>query len=278
MLYILLPVHNRRHLTRRFLLCLQQQTWHDYRLLLIDDGSTDGTAAMAHELLPELTLVQGDGTLWWAGSLQRGIDWLKQAPMAEDDLLLLINDDVQFAADFLQVGVKLMRGRRGHLLLARERDPAGGPCRETGVHFDRRRLEFSPASAERPVNCLSTRGLFVHWGDVLRIGDFYPRLLPHYLSDYEYTLRAATRGLQLHTCDELYLLADHDSTGLHQFRQQNRRDFLRAYFSRRSAANPLYWSAFILLVSPWRHLPRHLARLWLSALRRILLVLWRGHA
>ena len=45
-IYILLPVHNRREVTRGFVECLAAQTFSDYHLVLIDDGSTDGTAEM----------------------------------------------------------------------------------------------------------------------------------------------------------------------------------------------------------------------------------------
>ena len=45
-LYILLPVHNRCDITREFIDCLKAQTFQDYHLVLIDDGSTDGTEQM----------------------------------------------------------------------------------------------------------------------------------------------------------------------------------------------------------------------------------------
>ena len=76
-LYILLPVHNRRETTRRFLECLRAQTFQDYHLLLIDDGSTDGTAEMAREFISTLTVLGGSGDWWWAGSLPLREDlWL----------------------------------------------------------------------------------------------------------------------------------------------------------------------------------------------------------
>ena len=40
-LYILLPVHNRREITRDFIDYLEAQTWQNYHLVLIDDESTD---------------------------------------------------------------------------------------------------------------------------------------------------------------------------------------------------------------------------------------------
>ncbi|MEO8935379.1 MAG: glycosyltransferase, partial [Burkholderiaceae bacterium] len=69
-IYILLPVHSRRALTERFIRCLQAQTYTDFHVVLIDDGSTDGTAEMVAALLPgRLTILTGTGDWWWGGSL-----------------------------------------------------------------------------------------------------------------------------------------------------------------------------------------------------------------
>src|SRR5262245_50993659 len=95
-LYILLPVHNRRETTRRFLACLRAQNFQNYHLLLIDDGSTDGTAEMAREVFPTLMVLRGNGDWWWAGSLQQGIEWLRQREATAEDVVLMINDDVTF--------------------------------------------------------------------------------------------------------------------------------------------------------------------------------------
>ena len=45
--YILLPVHNRRAITVRMAEALRGQTRQDFQLVLVDDGSTDGTADAA---------------------------------------------------------------------------------------------------------------------------------------------------------------------------------------------------------------------------------------
>jgi len=69
-MYILLPVHNRRKLTQAFLECLSLQSFIDYHLVVIDDGSRDGTDDMVRQLMPNATILTGNGDLWWAGSLQ----------------------------------------------------------------------------------------------------------------------------------------------------------------------------------------------------------------
>jgi len=77
-IYILLPVHNRLEITQRFITCLKAQTYQKYHLILIDDGSSDGTAEMVQENISSLTVVRGKGSWWWAGALQQGYRWLRE--------------------------------------------------------------------------------------------------------------------------------------------------------------------------------------------------------
>ena len=92
-LYVLLPVHNRITITDGFIACLLSQTFKNYHLILIDDGSNDGTSEMVRSKVPNLTIIRGQGDWWWAGSLQQGLNCLKSQQLSNDDLVLFINDD-----------------------------------------------------------------------------------------------------------------------------------------------------------------------------------------
>src|SRR5206468_3871146 len=94
--YVLLPVHNRRDTTERFLKCLAKQGYPHIHLILLDDGSTDDTSGMAKEYFPKLTLLMGKGHWWWAGSLQQGHKWLQKNARDASDIALIINDDTTF--------------------------------------------------------------------------------------------------------------------------------------------------------------------------------------
>lgn len=265
-LYILLPVHNRRETTRRFLACLKAQTYRNYHLLLIDDGSTDGTAEMARELIPTLTVLSGRGDWWWAGSLQQGIEWLRRRSASAEDLVLMINDDVTFAPQFLERAVALLQTMPRTLLLAQAVSAQTGLPLVSGVEADLKHWRFQPSQSAEKINCLTTNGLFLRWGDLQQIGGFHPRLLPHYNADYEFTLRAHQKDFHLHVSPELRLVWDEKTTGFHRFDRMPFITFLRQYFSKKSLGNPLYHSAFVLLVSPRPWIPVHLARIWWGAL------------
>ncbi len=264
-IYILLPVHNRREITRKFIECLISQTISDFRLVLIDDGSADGTSDMVREYISSAILLSGSGTWWWAGSLQRGINWLKTQEIGNDALVLFINDDVQFATDYLERAIRIMADKKGVLMLSSYMHPESGEISESGVTADLKKLTFTEASSSEQINCLSTRGLFVHWGDAQLIGDFHPSMLPHYLSDYEYTMRAYRKGLKLKTSADLYILENPETTGYHVIEDRYFRDFVKKYFSIKSVSNPFYWSSFVILTCSPLWLIVNLVKIWARA-------------
>ena len=60
--FVLVPVHNRREITRKFIACLTKQTYSPLQIIVIDDGSSDGTADMVRQDAPNAHVIRGDGT------------------------------------------------------------------------------------------------------------------------------------------------------------------------------------------------------------------------
>jgi len=259
--HVLAPVHNRRAVTERFIGHLLAQTYRDWHLVLIDDGSDDGTADMARAALPQsqLTILRGRGDWWWAGSLQQGYLWIARTGVAADDLVLMINDDTEFGPEFLSKGVAAMRPKA--LLLAQSCDSNGQSC-EAGVFWDWKRLICTGVGEGEPINCFSTRGLFLHAGDFLKIGGFFPKMLPHYLSDYEFTIRAHRKGYALISSRELSLRYFEALTGIRSTRGLSVWQSLKTNLSIKSTANPIYWTSFVLLACPARYVLPNLVRVW----------------
>ena len=264
--HILAPVHNRRSITEGFVGCLKAQTYGNFGLILIDDGGTDGTADLVRSYLPATTVLRGDGSLWWAGSLQRALDFLKGGVARHGDIALIMNDDTRFEPDFIEKGVTALLGSKDSLLLAQLYDAADGRLLETGVTVNWKELQFRPANKPDEVNCLSTRGLFLRFEDMLKIGGFWPTLLPHYASDYEYTLRARRKGFRFLTSPEVKLWGYEDeyTTGIRSMNGMSIGQFLGAIFTKRALHNPFYWTTFVLLSCPWRYVPVNLLRVWRS--------------
>jgi len=98
---IVAPVHNRRELTLQCLKSLSRidRTGLDVHVIIVDDGSTDGTGDAIRKEFPEVEIIEGDGNLWYTAGTNLGIETaLKNNP----DYVLCINDDSIFDAQFLQ--------------------------------------------------------------------------------------------------------------------------------------------------------------------------------
>jgi GT2 family glycosyltransferase len=180
-----------------------------YDVYLVDDASTDGTAALVRDKYPEVHLIHGTGSLFWAGGMR--LAW--QTALKEDktyDGFLLINDDVEFEDSFWKdmtfTHQYCLRqyGQEG-LYVSSLRD------KETGQHtygghilkkriFKHQTLPVLPA-ADRPVPCQLSNAniLYVPAKVIKRIGTLDERFT-HSLADFDYTLSAGEQNIPLLLC------------------------------------------------------------------------------
>jgi GT2 family glycosyltransferase len=98
---IVIPVYNRRETTLQGLRSLSRidRTGLSVHVIIVDDGSTDGTSEAIRERFPEVEIVHGDGTLHYAAGTNRG---LERALEKNPDYILAANDDAIFDAQFLR--------------------------------------------------------------------------------------------------------------------------------------------------------------------------------
>jgi len=268
-IYILLPVHNRREVTRDFIDCLKAQTWQNYHLVLIDDGSTDGTEQLVRERVENLTVIRGNGNWWWAGCLQQGFNFLKKKGLSYGDYVLIANDDVVFGKEFLAKGISILDKNKQTILLAQSREGDNSPLHQERIHADLKTFSFSLASSFEDINCLATRCLFLKWADFVDIGGFHPIILPHYLSDYEFTIRAYKKGYRLLTTPELILFFKQIHNIPPPIDYSSFFRFWRSLFSIKQVYNPIYQISFIFLACPVRWIPRNLLKVIYITLRII---------
>lgn len=251
MIYILLPIYNRKTITLKFVDCLLKQTYTNFKLILIDDGN-DGTDNEVLKRLPETIVIKGNGNLWWAGALQKGYEWLANADLNDQDIVLLINDDTTFKEDFLENAVDVLHSYPDKTIIkALSVDIDSGETGDGLLFYNYKKLKFENPESEnsREGNCTATRGLFLFARDFFSIGGFIPHKLPHYLSDYEYTYRAYKQGFRLATDEKLYLYADFKTTGVQGVKSYTFPKLIRILFSKRNTSNPVYWFNFILLTT-----------------------------
>lgn len=98
---LIIPVYNRREITLQALRSLRRidASGLEVRIVVVDDGSTDGTGAAIRRDFPEVQIVEGDGTLHYAAGTNRGI---AAALERNPDYLVTMNDDAVYHEQFLQ--------------------------------------------------------------------------------------------------------------------------------------------------------------------------------
>lgn len=98
---LVIPVYNRREITLQGLRSLRRINCQnlEVHIIVVDDGSTDGTSEAIQKDFPEVQIIKGDGTLHYAAGTNRGIS---AALERNPDYIVTMNDDAVFHEQFLQ--------------------------------------------------------------------------------------------------------------------------------------------------------------------------------
>ena len=167
-IYVVLPVHNRVNITSKFIECLKQQIYKKYHLVLVDDGSTDGTAEYVKKQIDNLTVLYGNGNLWWAGSLSEAYRYLSKIEAADEDIVLIGNDDTTFDPDYFEKVINDRDLKPGTLVVSPGHSisldfTSLRPKIERGFAIDWPSLMVYKLTEGEEPDAVTTRGLYMHY-------------------------------------------------------------------------------------------------------------------
>lgn len=249
--FVIIPVHNRLGFTRACLASLREQSWRDFSVTVVDDGSTDGTHVALADEFPEVSLLWGDGDLWWTGAMNRALERVLLRAGRSDHILVL-NNDTALPPDHLDTVLELSRRRPRALIGSVAVSWDDHECIvDGGVRIDWRTtrstkpahgLTWSQAVEQLgravPVSVLSGRGTLVPVEAFRRIGLYDQKRLPHYGADWEFSRRAQRAGFELLVDYRARVFSREGATGVQPNTQRlGLRQFARAYVDRRSPNN-----------------------------------------
>lgn len=245
--FVVMPTFNRPGALGECLAGLAQQT-EPVRVVVADtgDGSAVGVAA---KRFPQARVLRGPDDLWWTGATNLALR-AALAESAPDDWILCLNDDTEMAPDYV-ARLREAAGRSPRRLAGSVSVDSARPdiVLDGGNRFNwysaatarlnrgRPLAEFG-AGHEETVNVLPGRGTLIPAVAFSEVGLFAERELPHYIADYEFSVRCAAAGYHLVVSYDAVIRSHTSMTGTHRPARRLSLTEARKYFwGQRSSCN-----------------------------------------
>jgi GT2 family glycosyltransferase len=253
---VVVPVHNRLELTKKFIENFSQNSYTNYKIVIVDDGSTDGTEIELKKEFPNIIILKGNGELWWSGSTNLGV---KYAIDNDFDFVLTINNDSTSDKNLLKNLIKAEESHKDSIIGAKVMIGSTNKIWATGV-----RVSFYTVPFLHLVNCnfdssdinisenlletmaLAGNGVLVPISVFKRIGLYDSNWCPQYHGDTEFTYRARKNNIKSYVAMDALVYNN-------EFVASPKFSFYNELFSKKS---PHYWRPIVRFYwshAPWRH-------------------------
>lgn len=249
--YIIIPVHNRKRLTKICLSSLQKQTYKNFTPVVIDDNSTDGTSLMVKEEFGNFVkLIKGDGNLWWSGATNLGVKHI--LPKAkDDDLILTLNNDLIVKENYLEMLVECGKKYPYSLIgsLALYKNTSNKVCfggnkwnkitaKSRNNFKDGEIINFKVIPEVIDTDILPGRGTLIPIKVFKEIGFFDNSNFPQYAADYDFSLRAKEKGYKLLISTKSLVFSEVQETGINfKYDKPGFFNFIKSLYFIKSANN-----------------------------------------
>lgn len=199
---IVTPVHNNIEHTLTFLKSVSKIKYDNFGTIIVDDGSTDGTFETLQKQYPEVTVLQGDGNLWWSGSTNLGV---QEALKNKSDYIFTINNDVELDPDIFtaltNTAQKNPKSVIGCIIFYMNDHNKvwyfGGDLSDKIADIEMYKGEAADFPKLTETGVLTGMGVFIPVEVFKEIGDYDAKNFPQYFADSDFSLRAKAAGYNL---------------------------------------------------------------------------------
>lgn len=273
MIHIIIPVHNRLELTKKCLNSLDYQNYCDWHAYIIDDGSSDGTGEWVRSLnRNDVECIQGNGTLWWTGSIDLGVQNALKKSSKGDYIMTLNNDLIFFSNNSIRVLIDTAKLYPKSICSSisisdsNKREVMSSGCRMISWVLN---IPYHPfygkfysninTALPVSVDMLTGRSVIYPISVFDENNRFNFKKFPQYGGDNEFTHRAKKLGYDLFIVPNSGVLVNRVETGKNPMdRVLSFKEKIESLFSIRSVNNILIRIRFSMIVPPWYAKPTYM--------------------
>lgn len=238
----IVPIHNGLETTKKFLISyhrsLEASSFKDCcTLIIVNDGSTDGSMEWISEFYPETRIIRGDGDLWWSASINLALRHIQDETFTH---FLLFNNDNILDKNYFQ-NLHRAIDKIGNDKIISSKVINTFPTEHViygGISYDRNRSKYvlnKDPQAPVVVNTAGGMGVLVPLNVIDEVGLFDAINFPQKSGDTDFFLRADKKGVRVYYYPDLVVYNDNrisgysDNTAIHGIR--NAYSFPKGYMN-----------------------------------------------
>ncbi len=251
-----MPVLNRWSYTEKCLCSLQNQTFKDFKIVVIDHGSTDNTSDNIRKYFPEVIILKGDESMWWTEATNFGV---KYAQQNNAEYVLTLNNDLIVQTDYLFHLYDVAKKNPNSIVGSVSVD-INEPSKViyTGTKWNKwtakyrstidlsKFKEIQTTQTIIETDLLPGRGTLIPVKAFDDLGLFDDVHFPHYAADEEFSNRCKKNGFKLVISTHAIVQSEVEATGLKNVHKSKNIKYWRDLFtSQRSPINlkrRWYWA------------------------------------
>jgi GT2 family glycosyltransferase len=250
---IVIPTFNRKKQLCLLLTQLMQQKVNNivYKIVVVVDGSTDGTYEVLSSEFPAVDVVKGDGNWWFTRSMNEGCKYAVNH--LNPKLILTLNDDVQVPDNFLSEMLRNYYQSEENSIIGASSYSLSKPTMITFGGIERKNpitlkyykyiapytpMEPGKLKGLKPSVTLPTRGMLISTYLIKKLNYLEEELFPQYSSDYDLVLRGSRLGYKVYISYDAYVYEDMDLTSSGNARlSKSFKDYIKNIFTNKYSSS-----------------------------------------